>query len=221
MTVEVVYRAAMSDDPTRPATAWNDAWRGVLFATSRTLQIAEPELLERAGFPLTWLDVLAQLYDAGERGLRMQELEQRSLFTRSGLTRLVDRIETAGLVRREAVAGDRRGVRVVLTTDGRSRHDAAFADHLKVIEREFGRRLTEAQQQTVLSFVPLGRWATPEEIAPSAVFLAEARDGRSETQASNPVDQGERTKSALLLLPDGVAKDLDPESFVIRFLVVA
>ncbi len=139
----------MSDDPTRPATAWNDAWRGVLFATSRTLQIAEPELVERAGFPLTWLDVLAQLYDAGELGLRMQELEQRSLFTRSGLTRLVDRIETAGLVRREAVAGDRRGVRVVLTTEGRSRHDAAFADHLKVIEREFGRRLTEAQQQAV------------------------------------------------------------------------
>lgn len=92
---------------------------------------------------------MAQLYDASEDGLRMQELEQRSLFTRSGLTRLVDRIEVAGLVRREAVPGDRRGVRVVLTPEGRRRHDAAFADQLKVIEREFGRRLTEAQQQAV------------------------------------------------------------------------
>ena len=121
----------------------------VLFATSRTLQVAEPELIEQAGFPLTWLDVLAQLYDASDQGLRMQELEQRSLFTRSGLTRLVDRIEAAGLVRREAVPGDRRGVRVVLTSEGRRRHDAAFAEHLKVIEREFGRRLTVAQQRAV------------------------------------------------------------------------
>jgi DNA-binding MarR family transcriptional regulator len=150
-TAEVGYRAAMSDDedPSRPTALWSDAWRGVLFATSRTLQIAEPQLIERAGFPLTWLDVLAQLYDAPEHGLRMQELEQRSLFTRSGLTRVVDRIEAAGLVRREAVPGDRRGVRVVLTPEGRRRHDAAFVDHLKVIEREFGRRLTHAQQQAV------------------------------------------------------------------------
>jgi DNA-binding MarR family transcriptional regulator len=137
------------EDASRPATLWYDAWRGVLFASSRTLQVAEPDLIANAGFPLTWLDVLAQLYDAGDEGLRMQELEQRSLFTRSGLTRLVDRIEAAGLVRREAVAGDRRGVRVVLTAEGRLRHDAAFADHNKVIEREFGRRLTDAQLRAV------------------------------------------------------------------------
>lgn len=137
------------EDPSRPSALWNDAWRGVLFAASRTLRVAEPELIERAGFPLTWLDILAQLYDAADAGLRMQELEQRSLFTRSGVTRLVDRIEAAGLVRREAVPGDRRGVRVVLTSEGRRRHDAAFEDHLKVIERTFGRRLTLAQQQAV------------------------------------------------------------------------
>jgi DNA-binding MarR family transcriptional regulator len=122
---------------------------GADFATSRTLRIAEPDLIQQAGFPLTWLDVLAQLYDAPADGLRMQELEQRSLSTRSGLTRLVDRIEAAGLVTRETVPGDRRGVRVVLTPEGHRRHDAAFADHLKVIEREFGRRLTPVQQQAV------------------------------------------------------------------------
>jgi DNA-binding MarR family transcriptional regulator len=138
-----------SDDSSRPATLWYDAWRGVLFAASRTLQAAEPELIAQAGFPLTWLDVLAQLYDAGDDGLRMQELEQRSLFTRSGLTRLVDRIESAGLVRREAVAGDRRGVRVVLTAEGKARHDAAFADHNKVIQRMFGDRLSETELRAV------------------------------------------------------------------------
>ena len=136
-------------DPTRPPTLWNDAWRGVLFASSRVLRAAELDLMARAGFPLTWLDVLAQLYDAPANALRMQELEERSLFTRSGLTRLVDRIEAAGLVRREPVPGDRRGVRVVLTADGRRRHDAAFVEHLDLIEREFGARLTREQQHAV------------------------------------------------------------------------
>ncbi len=121
----------------------------MLFAASRTLQVAEPDLIARAGFPLTWLDVLAQLHDAGDDGLRMQELEQRSLFTRSGLTRLVDRIEAAGLVRREAVPGDRRGVRVALTEEGRRRHDVAFRDHNQVIERVFASRLSQPQLQAV------------------------------------------------------------------------
>ena len=137
------------EDPSRPTALWNDAWRGVLFATSRTPPVAEPDLIARAGFPLTWLDVLAQLFVAAESGLRMEELEGRSLFSRGGLDRLVGWIEAAGLVRRESVPGDRRGVRVVLTPEGRRRHDAAFADHLKVIEREFGRRLTPAQQRAV------------------------------------------------------------------------
>lgn len=140
---------AKDEDASRPAGLVFDAWRGVLFASARTLQVAEPDLIAKAGFPLTWLDVLAQLYDAGLDGLRMQELEQRSLFTRSGLTRLVDRIEAAGLVRREPVPGDRRGVQVVLTAEGRRSHDTAFADHNTLIEREFGRRLTEAQLQAV------------------------------------------------------------------------
>ena len=136
-------------DSTRPKALWNDAWRGVLYASARVLHAAEPDLIARAGFPLTWLDVLAQLYDAPDDGLRMQELEERSLFTRSGLTRLVDRIEAAGLVRREPVPGDRRGVRVVLTAEGRRRHDEAFVEHLRFIEREFGGRLTTAQQEAV------------------------------------------------------------------------
>ena len=136
-------------DPIRPATAWNDAWRGVLFASAKVLRIAERDLVEREGFPIAWLDVLAQLYDASGNGLRMQELEERSLFTRSGLTRLVDRIEAAGLVRREPVPGDRRGVRVVLTPEGQRRHDKAFVEHMRVIEREFGGRLTPAEQRAV------------------------------------------------------------------------
>lgn len=155
-------------DPTRPATRWNDAWRGVLFASAKVLRVAERDLLEREGFSLTWLDVLAQLYDAPGNGLRMQELEERSLFTRSGLTRLVDRIEAAGLVRREPVPGDRRGVRVVLTPEGRRRHDEAFVEHLRLIEREFGGRLTPAEQQAVADALA-GFWRDDLESRPTPV----------------------------------------------------
>ena len=137
------------EDPSRPSALWLNAWRGVIFANARVLRIAELDLVKRAEFPLVWLDVLAQLYDAPANALRMQELQERSLFTRSGMTRLVDRIEAAGLVRREPVPGDRRGVLVVLTPEGRRRHTEAFAAHLPLIEREFGRRLTKDQQRAV------------------------------------------------------------------------
>jgi DNA-binding MarR family transcriptional regulator len=128
---------------------WFHSWRGVLFASSRVLRISDLDMLDHDGIPLTWFDVLSRLADAAPVGLRMQELEEVALFTRGGLTRLVDRIEAAGLVRREPVPGDRRGVRVVLTDDGRQRYTVALARHREVIEREFGRRLTAAQHRAV------------------------------------------------------------------------
>jgi DNA-binding MarR family transcriptional regulator len=96
-----------------------------------------------------FIDVLGRLYDAPEGKLRMQELQHRSLFTRSGMTRLVDRIEAAGLVRRESVPGDRRGVWVVITPEGRRLYEEALARHRLDLEQEFASRLTPAQQHAV------------------------------------------------------------------------
>ena len=76
------------------------------------------DLQAHSGLSLAFIDALARLCDAPEQRLRMQELQERSLFTHSGMTRLVDRIEKAGLVRRERAPGDRRGVFVVLTAEG-------------------------------------------------------------------------------------------------------
>ena len=137
-------------DESPPADeTWFDSWRGVLFASTRVLRTADLDMLEHDGFPLTWFDVLARLADAAPAGLRMQELEELALFTRGGLTRLVDRIEGRGLVRREPVPGDRRGVRVVLTADGLERYTVALARHRDVVEREYGRRLTPEQHRAV------------------------------------------------------------------------
>ena len=137
------------DNGPPPDPTWWDAWRGVLFANARVLHAVERNLQEHTGLSLAFMDVLGRLYDAPERRLRMQELQEQSLFTSSGMTRLVDRIEAAALVRRERVPGDRRGVSVVLTAGGESAYERALAQHRSDIEREFGSRLTPGQQQAV------------------------------------------------------------------------
>jgi DNA-binding MarR family transcriptional regulator len=137
-----------NSDPTSDP-AWFDAWRGIIFANASVLRATERKLEEHSGISLTFLDVLGRLFDAPDRRLRMQDLQQRSLFTQSGMTRLVDRIEAAGLVRRENVPGDRRGVWVVITPDGARLYEAAFARHRADLEEEFARRLTPAQHQAV------------------------------------------------------------------------
>jgi DNA-binding MarR family transcriptional regulator len=126
-----------------------DAWRGVLFASARVLQVVEPELEQHSGLSLAFLDVLSRLYDEPERRLRMQELSERSLFTRSGMTRVVDRVEKAGFVRREQVPGDRRGVYVILTPDGERVLVSAMARHRSDVERAFGSRLSPEQHRAV------------------------------------------------------------------------
>ena len=136
-------------DQSTPDPAWWDAWRGVAFANARVLSAAERTFEQRAGFSLAFLDVLGRLFDAPGQRLRMQELQTRSLFTHSGMTRLVDRIEEAGLVRRERVPGDRRGVSVVLTTEGAEAYESGLALHRADIEREFASRLTPLQHRAV------------------------------------------------------------------------
>ncbi len=139
----------MAGTSTQPDPLWWDAWRGVVFANARVLQAVEPELQKRSGLSLTFLDVLSRLYDAPQHRLRMQELSERSLFTRSGMTRLVDRIEKAGFVRREQVPGDRRGVFVILTPEGAPVLESAMAQHRLDIERAFGSRLSPEQHRAV------------------------------------------------------------------------
>lgn len=81
-------------------------------------------------------DVLVQLVEAPERRLRMTELADAVLLSRSGLTRLVDRMARRGLVRREPTPEDARGVYAVLTDDGLVTLRRASSTHLRgVAER--------------------------------------------------------------------------------------
>jgi DNA-binding MarR family transcriptional regulator len=94
------------------------AWRAFLNAHALATKRISRDLAD-AGLPdLTWYDVLWTLYRAEGRRLRIRELADAVVLSSTGMTRFVDRLETAGLVRREAVPGDRRGAYAVITKEG-------------------------------------------------------------------------------------------------------
>ena len=95
-----------------------DAWRAFLRAHARLIRVLETELVAEHPLSLGGYDVLVQLAEAPERRLRMAELADAVLLSRSGVTRLVDRLEVAGMVTRERFTGDGRGIVAVLTTKG-------------------------------------------------------------------------------------------------------
>jgi DNA-binding MarR family transcriptional regulator len=109
------------------------AWRLFLRAQAHLSRVLEAELLAEHGLPLASYDVLVQLAEAPGRRLRMTELADRVLLSRSGLTRLVDRLEKDGLVERQACPGDARGTHAVLTEAGLTRLRSASPTHLRGI----------------------------------------------------------------------------------------
>jgi DNA-binding MarR family transcriptional regulator len=119
-------------------------WRVFLEAAYALIDILDAELQAERNLTLRWYDVLVQLEEA-ERGLSMGELAGRILFSRSGLTRMIDRMEEAGLVRRVRPPGDRRVVEVVITPSGLETLQAARAVHRRGIQEHFVRHLDQQE----------------------------------------------------------------------------
>jgi DNA-binding MarR family transcriptional regulator len=117
------------------------AWRGMLEAHSRVISSLDAELERDHGIQLTAYEVLMHLGAAPGEKLRMGELAQRLLLSRSGITRLVDRLEGQGLVARRRCDDDGRGFNAVLTPAGREQLDACRADHLDGVRRHFTSKL--------------------------------------------------------------------------------
>ncbi|GAA3871262.1 MarR family transcriptional regulator [Saccharothrix violaceirubra] len=113
-------------------------WRSFLRAHARLTRVLEAELIAEQRLSLAAYDVLVQLAEAPRHRLRMTELADAVLLSRSGVTRLVDRLERAGLVLRERADGDGRGVVAVLTAQGVDRLRTAGGTHLTGVARHFG-----------------------------------------------------------------------------------
>jgi len=118
-----------------------EAWRGLLFAHAKVVRALEADLIEQHDLPLTWFDLLSRIKQAPGQRLRMHQLEEASLFTRSGITGLADRLEKAGFVRRKRSADDRRGVYLAITQAGIDKIDEVWPDHELSIQNHFGKYL--------------------------------------------------------------------------------
>ncbi len=124
-------RAAPKLDPQHLA-----AWRAVLGTQARVVRRVERALAEAELPPLAWYDVLWALHEADGRRLRIRELADTVVLSPTGMSRLVDRIEAAGCLRRESVPDDRRGSYAVLTPEGTALlrrmwpiYEAGIAEH--------------------------------------------------------------------------------------------
>jgi DNA-binding MarR family transcriptional regulator len=136
------------------------AWVAFLQAHVAVTRELEREMEEEQGLPLSWYEILARLCGASEGRLRLQSLEEFVLLSRSGLTRMVDRMSKAGLVRREPCLEDHRGVYVVITQKGRTIVERATPTHIQGIQRHFLASLDEHDIQSlhgVLSKVVQGK----------------------------------------------------------------
>jgi len=123
------------------------AWLGFLRTHHELVARLDAELLSRHGLALTSYEVLMNLTDAERGRLRMSDLADRLLLSRSGLTRLVDRLEKQGLVCRERCSEDARGLYAVLTPAGERKVAAARRDHLSGVRRHFLEKLGPPGQE--------------------------------------------------------------------------
>ena len=129
-------RSASSPSPERLR-----AWRLYIESALALLDVLDTELEQAVGITQRWYDVLVHLEEA-PAGIPMNELAERILYSKSGFTRVVDRMEEAGLVRRVRPDHDRRSILVVLTDKGAETMEHARRHHRDGIQRHFSQHLT-------------------------------------------------------------------------------
>ncbi len=142
------------------------AWRTFLRAHATVTRRLEAELIAEHDLPLASYDVLVQLSEAPDRRLRMTELADRVLLSRSGLTRLADRLERDGLISRQACPSDARGTLAVLTDAGLARLEQAWPTHRRGVAEHVTGRLTPDEVATLGALLGklVGDGALPDDV---------------------------------------------------------
>ncbi len=121
------------------------SWGAFLISHARaTARIGRQGEAEGA-LPMDWYDVLLALEYAPDNRLRMGELVEHVVLSPSGLTRLIDRIEKAGLVERRLCPSDRRAFEVALTPAGRAAREQSWPIYARAIAQGFGDRYSDEE----------------------------------------------------------------------------
>jgi DNA-binding MarR family transcriptional regulator len=143
-----------------------DAWRGLLRVHSALVKALDAELLAGHDLPLTSYEVLINLQAAPDHRRRMAELAEGVLLSRSGMTRLVDRLEREGLLERDACDSDGRGTFAVLTDKGEALLSEARRTHLDGVRERFLQHFSPAELEQLA-----GYW---NRVVPGAADLSQS-----------------------------------------------
>ena len=125
------------------------AWRSFIKTHAKIIEKIEQDLADHKRVPLTTYDVLIALFETPNRKLRFGDLNKKVVLTKSGLTRLVDRLEREGLIKRERSEEDRRGAYAVLTEAGEVELRRAWPVYAKGIKRHFAAPLSKDNLQSL------------------------------------------------------------------------
>lgn len=154
-------------------TEASETWRALLTAFTRVSAILADEMETEVALSLERYEILLMLSQAPHGAMRPSELAERRRLSRSGATRLIDRLERDGLVERRSCGTDRRGSLVTLTPEGEQTFRTAGRVHLRGIEEHVGAHLTTDQ------LAELGRILTK---------LADGIEGTRRPQESAPAE---------------------------------
>ena len=125
------------------------AWEAVLRVHAALVPVLDRELQSATGLPLAWYDVLLELNSSPERRLRMTDLGDRVVLSRTRVSSIVDELVANDLVSRDDNPADRRSAFAVITEAGRRRLRAAAPVYLAAIARHFTAQLTKAEAVAV------------------------------------------------------------------------
>ena len=126
-----------------------EPWRAFLQAHARVTRRLDEELRAEHDLSLAEYDALLTIADAPDRRIRMRQLADRVILSKSGVTRLIDRLVLDGLVQRDACLSDARGAEAVLTPAGLDRLRRASRTHLRGIDEHFISAVDEGDLSTI------------------------------------------------------------------------
>ena len=143
----------MADSTVASPTKWlspaeMEAWRAYILTSRRLMELLE-QALDGHDLSMADYEVLAQLSDAPERRMRMSELAEAALLSRSRLSHRMKVMEQAGLIRKEECPDDRRGAFAVMTEKGWLAIVAAAPDHVASVRRAFTDVLSAEEQRVI------------------------------------------------------------------------
>jgi len=127
------------------------AWRALLNAHAALVERIESDLAAADLPPLSWYDVLWAVRRASGRRIRMAQLAENLTLSRGGLTKLVDRLESDGLVRREPADDDGRGLHAVLTAEGTAMLRRTWTVYSRALRESFAASIDEDEARVIVT----------------------------------------------------------------------